>query len=190
VLDDQLNKIVSDHHQAGLSRPDTVLLDFALKLTRSGPWLSGEDIAALRDQGFTDESILETILVTGLTDSFVPCLQGWAQRPISRRGRFPTLRMRRCRTDAPQVRTWVDNPEDMYSEAERRRLVEHGIMMLPAMYRVVLVLRDIEQLSTAEAVVALGLGIPALKSRLCRARLMLREALAPHFAISAKRMGL
>jgi RNA polymerase sigma-70 factor (ECF subfamily) len=63
-------------------------------------------------------------------------------------------------------------------------------MKLTAKYRVVLVLRDIEQLSTEEAAAALGLGVSTLKSRLLRARLMLREALASHFAISAKRRGL
>jgi RNA polymerase sigma-70 factor (ECF subfamily) len=88
------------------------------------------------------------------------------------------------------VRAWANNPEQLYSEAERRELVERAVTMLPAKYRVVLVLRDIEQLSTGEAAVALNLGIPTLKSRLLRARLMLREALAPHFATSAKRMSL
>jgi DNA-directed RNA polymerase specialized sigma24 family protein len=62
-------------------------------------------------------------------------------------------------------------------------------MRLPPKYRVVLVLRDIEQLSGEDAAAALGLGIPALKARLLRARLMLREALSPHFTSSAKRMG-
>lgn len=38
-----------------------------------------------------------------------------------------------------------------------------------------------EQFSTAEAAAALGLGIPTLKTHLLRGRLMLREALAPHF---------
>ena len=42
-------------------------------------------------------------------------------------------------------------------------------------------LRDLEQLSTAEAAEALGLRIPTLKTHLLRGRLMLREALAPHF---------
>jgi len=88
------------------------------------------------------------------------------------------------------VRAWANNPEQLYSEAERRQIVEHAVTMLPAKYRVVLVLRDIEQLSTGEAAVALNLGISTLKSRLLRARLMLREALAPYFATSAKRMGL
>jgi DNA-directed RNA polymerase specialized sigma24 family protein len=51
-------------------------------------------------------------------------------------------------------------------------------------------LRDIEQLSTDDAAAALGLGIPALKARLLRGRLMLREALAPHFSKGAKGMTL
>jgi DNA-directed RNA polymerase specialized sigma24 family protein len=44
------------------------------------------------------------------------------------------------------------------------------------------VLRDLQQLSTEEAAGALDLGVPALKARLIRGRLMLREALAPHFS--------
>jgi RNA polymerase sigma-70 factor (ECF subfamily) len=69
----------------------------------------------------------------------------------------------------------------MYSKAERRTLVEQAISRLPAKYRVVLVLRDVQQLSTDEAAAALGLSVPALKARVLRGRLMLREALAPHF---------
>jgi RNA polymerase sigma-70 factor (ECF subfamily) len=85
-----------------------------------------------------------------------------------------------------QVQSWTDNPEQLYSKAEMRALVETSVMRLPAKYRVVLVLRDLEQLSTEETAVALGLGIPALKARIQRGRLMLREALAPHFAARTK----
>jgi RNA polymerase sigma-70 factor, ECF subfamily len=88
-----------------------------------------------------------------------------------------------------QIGAWADNPEQLYSQAERRRLVEGGLMKLPPKYRVVLVLRDIEQLSGEAAAGVLGLGIPALKARLFRARLMLREALSVHFVSSAKRMS-
>jgi RNA polymerase sigma-70 factor (ECF subfamily) len=84
-----------------------------------------------------------------------------------------------------QVRAWTDNPEQVYGKMEMRALVENGLRQLPPKYRVVLVLRDIEQLSTEEAAEALGLGIPALKARLIRGRLMLREALSPHFARGA-----
>jgi RNA polymerase sigma-70 factor (ECF subfamily) len=85
-----------------------------------------------------------------------------------------------------QIRAWTEDPEQRYSRTETRALVEEGVMKLPAKYRVVLILRDIEQLSIEEAAAALGLGIPALKSRHLRGRLMLREALTPHFAANAK----
>ncbi len=85
-----------------------------------------------------------------------------------------------------QIRAWSDNPEQLYSKAQMRALVEENVMKLPAKYRVVVVLRDIEQLSIDECATALGLGIPALKSRHLRGRLMLREALAPHFTVRAQ----
>jgi RNA polymerase sigma-70 factor, ECF subfamily len=80
-----------------------------------------------------------------------------------------------------QVEAWHDNPERLYSQKQLRELVEKELMKLPAGYRVVVLLRDIEQLSTEEAAATLGLGIATLKTRLLRGRLMLREALAPHF---------
>jgi RNA polymerase sigma-70 factor, ECF subfamily len=70
------------------------------------------------------------------------------------------------------VRPWADDPEQLYSQAERRGLVESTLMKLSPKYRVVLILRDIEQLSGEETAAALGLGIPAMKARLFRARLM------------------
>ena len=80
-----------------------------------------------------------------------------------------------------QVQAWTEDPEQLYSQAEMRSLVENGVMKLPVKYRMVLMLRDIEQLPIEEAASTLGLGIPATKARLSRGRLMLREALAPHF---------
>jgi len=83
-----------------------------------------------------------------------------------------------------QVSAWTDDPEQLYSQAEVRALVENCLKKLPAKYRVVVLLRDFEQLSAEDAAIALGLSVPALKSRLLRGRLMLREALAPYFAKS------
>ena len=80
-----------------------------------------------------------------------------------------------------KVQAWTDDPEQLYSQTEMRSLIENGVMKLPVKYRVVLMLRDIEQLPIEEAASALGLGIPAIKARLLRGRLMLRETLAPHF---------
>lgn len=86
-----------------------------------------------------------------------------------------------------QVRAWQDNPEQCYSKAEIRQLVERGILGLPAKYRVVVMLRDIEQLSTDEVARQLGLSVPAVKVRLLRGRLMLREWLSPYFTTSTRR---
>jgi RNA polymerase sigma-70 factor (ECF subfamily) len=52
-------------------------------------------------------------------------------------------------------------------------------------YRDVYVLADVEGLPNAEIGEMLGLSVPAVKSRLHRARLMMRDALAPHFEEAA-----
>jgi RNA polymerase sigma-70 factor, ECF subfamily len=85
-----------------------------------------------------------------------------------------------------QVKAWQDNPEQCYSKSEMRQLVERGILALPANYRAVVMLRDIQQLSTEEVGQQLGLSVPAVKTRLLRGRLMLREWLSPHFAANVR----
>ncbi len=84
---------------------------------------------------------------------------------------------------------WQKNPEQLTADAQVRALVEKEIMKLPAKYRVAVMLRDLEQLSTEEAATALGLNEATLKTRLLRGRLMLREALAPHFGPRRGREG-
>jgi RNA polymerase sigma-70 factor (ECF subfamily) len=76
---------------------------------------------------------------------------------------------------------WHANPEQRYAVQELRQLVEEAIRSLPPAYRVAFTLRDVENLSTEEAAEALGLSIAGLKSRILRARLMVREALAARF---------
>ncbi|MGB9067639.1 MAG: peroxidase-related enzyme [Candidatus Acidiferrales bacterium] len=85
-----------------------------------------------------------------------------------------------------QVRAWQADPEQSHSKAEIRELVEKGLLQMPAKYRMVVVLRDIEQLSSEEVARQLGLSVPAVKTRLLRGRLMLREWLSPHLAESSK----
>ncbi len=89
-----------------------------------------------------------------------------------------------------ELRAWDADPERLYSQAERHKLVESGLRQLPSKYRVVLVLRDIEQLSTEQAAIVLGLTTPALKARLFRARIMLREVLSPHLAMGVQTVDL
>jgi RNA polymerase sigma-70 factor, ECF subfamily len=85
-----------------------------------------------------------------------------------------------------QVAAWQDNPEQSHSRSEVQGLVERGLLQLPAKYRVIVMLRDIEQLSTDDVARQLGLSVPAVKTRLLRGRLMLREWLSPYFAASRK----
>lgn len=85
-----------------------------------------------------------------------------------------------------QVKAWQDNPEQAYSKSEIQRLVERGVLALPTTYREVVMLRDIQQLSSDEVARQLGLSVPAVKTRLLRGRLMLREWLSPHFTTSAR----
>jgi RNA polymerase sigma-70 factor (ECF subfamily) len=296
--------VATDHRQAACSRRDHALLDFALKLVREPQGVGRPDVDALRQQGFSEEQILEAVAMVslanflntlqiglGVTPDFTPrrtfqrppinkgYLLADATRPtnepslvdpdrelVSRvqsgdtdtfeelmnkhsrrvyrtlvgvlgdpeeardamqdtflkafqhlhsfqgRSSFSTwlvsiasnTGMQRLRDRKPaaslddagveseegfrprQVQSWTDNPEQLYSKAEMRALVENSVMRLPAKYRVVLLLRDLEQLSTEDTAVALGLGIPALKARIHRGRLMLREALAPYFAARTK----
>ncbi len=68
-------------------------------------------------------------------------------------------------------------PETAAAEAERAKSVQEAVMTLPEAYSVPLVLRYAEDLSYAEIAEVLGITIPALKSRLFRARKMLAERL-------------
>lgn len=77
--------------------------------------------------------------------------------------------------------SWQQNPEQLYATEELRRIVQEAIAAVPPAYRVVLVLRDLAEVDTVEAAEVLGLTIAAVKSRLLRARLMVRERLAARF---------
>lgn len=85
-----------------------------------------------------------------------------------------------------QIAAWQENPEQYHSRLEVRRLVERGLLELPAKYRMVVMLRDVEQLSTDDVARQLGLSVPAVKTRLLRGRLMLREWLAPYMTRSSR----
>src|SRR5499425_3922628 len=80
-----------------------------------------------------------------------------------------------------EVADWSPNPEQLYSQAELRDILGKTIQGLPPGFRTVFVLRDVGGLSTEETADALDLSIPAVKSRLLRARLQLRERLSRFF---------
>jgi len=83
---------------------------------------------------------------------------------------------------------WVEDPETRLARDETRRIVEEALARLPARYRAALLLRDIQQLSGAEAAAALGIPLATLKTHLLRGRLQLREALSGFFAAEARPM--
>jgi RNA polymerase sigma-70 factor, ECF subfamily len=82
---------------------------------------------------------------------------------------------------AREIAVWDENPEETYSREELAELLDEAVQSLKPAYRTVFVLRDIEELSIEETAEALGLSISAVKSRLLRARLQLREKLTRQF---------
>jgi RNA polymerase sigma-70 factor (ECF subfamily) len=80
-----------------------------------------------------------------------------------------------------EIAVWEDNPEQKYSREELRDILQKAVDSLKPAFRTVFVLRDMEDLSTEETASALGISIPAVKSRLLRARLQLREKLSKFF---------
>ncbi len=80
-----------------------------------------------------------------------------------------------------EVEDWGPSPEDRYEQAELGQILSSTIAELEPPFRIVFQLRDIEELSTEETADALGLSIPAVKSRLLRARLKLRQKLNRYF---------
>jgi RNA polymerase sigma-70 factor (ECF subfamily) len=79
------------------------------------------------------------------------------------------------------VRSWSVAPDQEVLGKEREKIIEDAIAKLPEVYRDVYVLADVERLSNPEIGQMLDLSVPAVKSRLHRGRLLMRDALAPHF---------
>ncbi|HEV2178039.1 MAG TPA: sigma-70 family RNA polymerase sigma factor [Terriglobia bacterium] len=76
---------------------------------------------------------------------------------------------------------WKPNPEQQLGQTELRAILQQAIASLPPILRVVFSLRDVEGLSTEETAATLDLTVPAVKARLFRARLRLREELSKTF---------
>jgi RNA polymerase sigma-70 factor (ECF subfamily) len=80
-----------------------------------------------------------------------------------------------------EIEDWGPSPEDRYKQTEISDILSSTIADLDPPFRIVFQLRDIEELSTEETAEALGLSVPAVKSRLLRARLKLRQKLDKYF---------
>jgi len=79
-----------------------------------------------------------------------------------------------------EIADWSALPDQIAHQAEMRKLMESAIRDLPEMYRSVILLRDVEELSTQETAQVLDLAEDAVKTRLHRARLAVRKALDEH----------
>lgn len=82
---------------------------------------------------------------------------------------------------AQAVRRWKETPQEQLVRDETRIFVRRSIDSLPDDYRTVLLLRDIEQLSTQETAEILDATPGTIKTRLHRARQALRTLLEPYF---------
>ena len=80
-----------------------------------------------------------------------------------------------------EVAVWEQTPETKFTQTELRGILDGAVEELDPIYRTVFLLRDVEELSTEETAEALDLTVPAVKSRLLRARLQLREKLTRVF---------
>jgi RNA polymerase sigma-70 factor, ECF subfamily len=81
-----------------------------------------------------------------------------------------------------EIRDWAPNPEQLYWASELRDILIKALKDLRPILRAVFVLRDIEGLSTDQTAEILNLSQPAVKARLWRARLRLRERLNRYFS--------
>ena len=80
-----------------------------------------------------------------------------------------------------QIEDWGPSPEQRFAQSEMRDILRKVIDDLQPDFRVVFVLRDVEGLSTEETAEAVGISVAAVKSRLLRARLKLRQKLDRFF---------
>jgi RNA polymerase sigma-70 factor (ECF subfamily) len=95
-----------------------------------------------------------------------------AEEPQDEEGNLPT---------PVQLTDWCCLPEADFLTTESKRALDAAILKLPEKLRVVFLLRDIEGMSIQETSEALGLTETAVKTRLLRARLNLREQLSSYF---------
>ena len=80
-----------------------------------------------------------------------------------------------------KIQDWSENTESLLFTNETREVIKKAVDLLPEKEKVVFLLRDVEGLSTEKVSEILDLTVPAVKSRLHRARLFLRKKLSGYF---------
>jgi RNA polymerase sigma-70 factor (ECF subfamily) len=182
----------------GLQRgePDAV----AALIDRYGAWIHRVAARLLgdpRDAEEVTQDVLMTIVRKIGTFRGEAAFSSWLYR-IAANAAYERLRSRRSRAEVPlepllavfdgdgrhvePVVDWSARLDNPAAADETRSAIERGIGRLPTAYRAVLLLRDVEGLTNEAAARALGLTVAAVKSRLHRARLLLRQELAHVFA--------
>ncbi len=176
--------------------PDEVIRDFAPQVYRVARRLLGTDSDAedvtqdvlmtvvKKLTSFRGESSLGTWLHRITVNAALAYRRKRAQR-AEREVHDPLADFGGDGKHAQLVRHWSSAPEQELLKRETSQLIEAAIGELPEMYRDVYVLADIEGLPNAEIADLLALNVAGVKSRLHRARLMMRRALAPHFEETA-----
>ena len=100
-----------------------------------------------------------------------------------RRHLYESLESSRENDDGEYIPTdfadWREIPSEALEQRELRDALQKALSMLPEKYRTVLVLRDVQQMSIAETAAALGITEENVKTRTSRARLQMRDLLAP-----------
>lgn len=86
-----------------------------------------------------------------------------------------------------EVEDWGEDPEQGYARRELGEILAEQLAALEPTFRTVVMLRDVENFSTEETAELLHLSVPAVKSRLLRGRLKLRERLNKYFKARTER---
>jgi len=87
------------------------------------------------------------------------------------------------------VYDWSTLPDDILLSEESRKILQDSIDALPEAMRTVVIMKDVEGFSNEEIAQTMGLSVPAVKSRLHRGRLILRNELADYFRRYSKDEG-
>lgn len=182
----------------GLQRHDPDAVEALVD--RYAGWVHRVAARVLRDQRDAEEVTQDTLMtVVEKIGGFrrESAFSSWLYR-IAANAAYERLRSRRSRIEMSldpalpmfdeegrhlhAVADWSSRLEDPAVSAEARSALERAIGDLPEEYRIVLVLRDVEGLTTEEVAETVGLTAAAVKSRLHRARLVLRQELAEFFS--------
>ncbi|MGH9519236.1 MAG: sigma-70 family RNA polymerase sigma factor [Terriglobales bacterium] len=190
ALDDEL-ELVTRTRSGDLSAFETIVQRYESRIFRLAQRMMGNDADAedvlqetflkvhTKLHQFQGQSRLYTWIVRIAVNQALMKLRGRRQNLVS-------LDEEIAGEDGPiarEVSDWHPNPEEQYQKTELGAILQKGLESLSPPYRVVFQLRDVDELSTEETAEALGLSVAAVKSRLLRARLQLRERLARYFGL-------